>query len=1055
MKNLTSTDSTPPRLSALSDSFAHHEEGLVEFSVQVDDWSIYQSGVNFSEVNIIFEINGENSTFKMTKLGEVTFIFNYTFNYNDNISYWIQVYDNASNSIISSPQPFGQPVRINDNRFPSVFFSAVEYGNGTIDFFSRVFDWPNNDTSANLYFTNDYFTNITDWVNESMIQLNSTSFHFRVPNFPYQTQAIWYSVNALDSENNLYTTPIESAQSLQLRDLVAPEIEITYMNSTLIDGEISIIATAIDPYGPVYFLNNSICLNITSSQGNLSTNMTFDSGTTYMFSKSYLDQTVLNVSACISDINGNTGYSSFIILVADKAAPTIIQSGIESFSNGTLTIFVEVIEGINGSGLLDDNSSITLNYVYKTPFYETMTWNGSGNYFTHPIPGLNPNDAVFYRFLIIDKANNTVVTEWEQFFIADTLAPIIIDFNATETPKNHISTEINFWTESRDEFGDIAQVVVNYSLLTDQGWSNFSYILSEISQNYYEKRLEFLPNATIRYQIIVIDTFNNTAKTEYINMTLSGFNPSQFGIDGSGFDIDNPGKIIVWIMVIDYFEIHSHNVTITVTDWNTSEIVLNNALLTPNNLNYSISFEIDYLHQFSYSLELIDQGVIQGYYDKPTRDSDILKMEDNWCPIIHEVGLVKNGASNYLFWGNITDWGSGNDPYTIEVFLNYSHEAITGGGSEISNTFKQKRMLFNGTFFVTSVSFNDSGTISWLIFASDGIGLSDSISGDDFPIVLNQISGSIDIEWIIAAVIFTSFVFLVVISSILTIRRRRTKTITRKRTFVEKLNFLSNIYTIMVSSSVGIPVWSITNVLYKSDDSMNGSLSGLSVGIDSFLESFQSDFLSQVQGSLSGDRTEIDGNIKLSVIEQNKVQILILGSTSYRIFVFLKEIPSKFIRETFLEIIKDIETNLPLQDFGIIDENIQGPLVKSAVDKYLPVDLLETFKIDLDRLSDIVERLKTEKTVSGMTKVGVNVLKILSISNIALSGSKKLNRQALLKLFNQTHLSESQIYSGTHIYKDAVNILNRLTEFTPEELYEAFWVGIDKEVKILIPSASN
>jgi hypothetical protein len=575
--------------------------------------------------------------------------------------------------------------------------------------------------------------------------------------------------------------------------------------------------------------------------------------------------------------------------------------------------------------------------------------------------------------------------------------------------------------------------------------------MSFVSGDYYESRIEFLPNATIRYQIIVIDTSNNTAKTEIILMVLSGFSPSEFGVEGYRYDMDNPGRIEVWIMVNDPFDFHLHNVTITVTDWNTSTLVLNKSLMTSNNLNYSISFEIDYLHQFSYSLELIDQGAIQGYYDKAIRNSAMLKMEDNWCPIIHEVGLTKTGDSTYLFWTNITDWGSGEDPNTLDVFLNYSLETVTGGGSELSTTYNQERLAFNGTLFVTSITFHDSGTLKWLILASDGLGLSDLISGADTPIVLNQISSGIDIEWIIAAVIFTSIAFLIIITSTMTIRRRRTKKLTRKQTFVEKLSFLSNIYTIMVSSSVGVPIWSITNVLYKSDDSMNGSLSGLSVGIDSFLESFQSDFLTQVQGSLEQSSAQIDGNIKLSVIEQNKVQILILGSTSYRIFVFMKEIPSKFIRDTFLDIVKEIENNLPLQDFGIIDENVQGPLVQSVIRKFLPVDLLETFKIDLDRLTDIDERLKTEKTFFGMTRVGVDVLKILSISNIALADSKKLNRQGLMKLFNQAHLSESQIYSGTHIYKDAVNILNRLTRFSPEELYEAFWMGIDKEVKILVP----
>ncbi len=33
-------------------------------------------------------------------------------------------------------------------------------------------------------------------------------------------------------------------------------------------------------------------------------------------------------------------------------------------------------------------------------------------------------------------------------------------------------------------------------------------------------------------------------------------------------------------------------------------------------------------------------------------------------------------------------------------------------------------------------------------------------------------------------------------------------------------------------------------------------------------------------------------------------------------------------------------------------------------------------------------------------------------------------------------------------------IISRLVDFTPEELYEAFWVGIDEKVKILIPASS-
>jgi hypothetical protein len=98
--------------------------------------------------------------------------------------------------------------------------------------------------------------------------------------------------------------------------------------------------------------------------------------------------------------------------------------------------------------------------------------------------------------------------------------------------------------------------------------------------------------------------------------------------------------------------------------------------------------------------------------------------------------------------------------------------------------------------------------------------------------------------------------------------------------------------------------------------------------------------------------------------------------------------------------------------------------------------------------------MKSEKASSGMTRDGVNVLKILSISHLVQTSSKKQNKQSLLKLFKQTHLSNSQLYSGTLLYKDALNLLKNVVEFTPEDLYEAFWIGINEKVKILIPVSS-
>ena len=1050
-KNITTTDTIPPRISELGNPIADHDEGYVNFEVNVDETTNFQSDINSTMIFITLMINGENITRKMISLyDDIKYSYEHYFNYSDNVTFWINAYDNANNSIFSNPQG---PYIIDDNAIPSVTFLAEQYGNGTINFFAQVLDWPNNDTSAQIFFTDDYAA--VDWVNKSMNKLNSTTFQFTVDDFAYQTQSIWYYANALDSANNLHNTSIESARSLQLTDFIAPVIHLTFENSSTYDGEIILFAQATDPYGSISVLNNSISINISTILGNFSTSMAFYGGTTYSYSTSFADQTRLNITAYATDTNGNMGYTFLSILVSDKTPPTILQYGIENFANGTLTIFAEIVEGINGSGLLDDNSSVTLNYVYRTQFTEIMLWNGTGNYYSLAIPGLNPNDAVFYQFLLCDKSNNSLTTDWKQYFIADTVDPTIINFNATETQRDQIFSEILFWTNSIDEFGEIIEVILNYSLLLPKGWLNYSETMEQTGINYYEKQITVLSNSTIQYRIIVIDAFNNSDLTDFNLIVLTGFTPSQFGEDGYNYDINNPGQFKVWVMVNDCFDEHLHNVTITVIDLNTSAIILNNTKMNSEGLNYSISFEVDYLDQFSFSLVLTDIGVQNGFYDVTLRNSTVLTMLDYWNPTINEAGVNKVSDDTYLFWANVTDWGSGQDPHTLDVTLNYDLEAISGGGSQIGNNFEQKKMVFNETLFVTRITFNDSGTLIWSVNASDSSNLSGFHSGSNLPVVLPLISEGIDIEWVIAAVIVTSIAFLFFMSSVVTLRRRRTKKFARKTSFIEKLSFLSDIYTIMVCSSAGIPIWSITNVIYKSDETLNGNLSGLSVGIDSFLESFQSDFLTQVQESESPSSSQIEGNIKLSVIEQNKVQILIIGSNSYRIFVFLKEIPSIFIRKTFLKIIRELEHDLPLPDLGVVDENLQGPLVKSILNKNLPVCLLEPFKIDLDKLSEYDERMKSEKVISGLTRNGVNVLKVLSISHLVQISSKKQNKQSLLKLFNKTYLSASQLYSGALLYKDAMNLLNNIFVFTPEELYEAFWIGISEKVKILIPAGRN
>ncbi|MHA2093907.1 MAG: hypothetical protein ACW98F_04690 [Candidatus Hodarchaeales archaeon] len=307
------------------------------------------------------------------------------------------------------------------------------------------------------------------------------------------------------------------------------------------------------------------------------------------------------------------------------------------------------------------------------------------------------------------------------------------------------------------------------------------------------------------------------------------------------------------------------------------------------------------------------------------------------------------------------------------------------------------------------------------------------------------------LEFIIPVIIGMLALFIAVSIGYVAIRQKQSKKASEKKSTSEKLAFLTDTYTILVTSSAGVPVWDISNILYKSDESLTGTLSGLSVGIDAFLESFQSDFIAQMSDiDLSRDHPEAKTSYRLSVIEQNKIQIMILGSLSYRIFVFLKEIPSSFLRNMFLKAIKDLQQNLPLYDTGIINETVLGPNIRRILRKHLPIGLLEPFKIDLDRLAYFDSLLQKNAEAAQISRGALNVLKFLVVTNLT-PPTTSSTKQALLKAYDKTVANYPQRHSGILLYSDVMGILSQVGGFDLKVVSEALWRGIDDRVKILIP----
>ncbi|MHA2174720.1 MAG: hypothetical protein ACXAB2_02315 [Candidatus Hodarchaeales archaeon] len=407
---------------------------------------------------------------------------------------------------------------------------------------------------------------------------------------------------------------------------------------------------------------------------------------------------------------------------------------------------------------------------------------------------------------------------------------------------------------------------------------------------------------------------------------------------------------------------------------------------------------------------------------------------------VEELGAEIVEVFLYYFLSNISSSGIGSSlvqdwSEPIEMnFHNYSNSGLPVYAGSITN-LKLKSDVYLSIGFQTSDSLNNTSPVVFL---------------GQFRIDVQGPSG-FTLFQIIAIAMGLIFAFITLVSSVLLIRRRQEKGKKQRKAILEKLAFIDDTYTILVSSAAGVPIWHITNVMYQSDDTLNGALSGLSVGIDSFLESFQADFLSQIQEyDLSRDHPDVETTFRTSVIEQDQVQILILGSVSYRIFVFLKEVPSTFLRETFLKIIKNLQSAMPLYQLGVINESILGPNIRRIIKRHLPIGLLEPFKIDMERLEYFNSQLKKNAEESPISRNAINVLKLLVVStNIPPTSSK--TTPDYLKMYNQLVSDAQHMQFGIMIYADAMSIITRYGNFSLESICEAFWMGSDERVKILIP----
>jgi hypothetical protein len=767
----------------------------------------------------------------MIASGEEAFSFANTFDFNDSLCYWITASDKAGN--INTGFEHG-PFIIDDNAIPQVTFGGKEYGNGTVEFNATVIDWPNNQTTVSLHYTQDYFST---WTSISMVNTSPNSFAQQVYAFDYNRYEVWYYITANDSALNLFTPSPDQYLKIDLTDKVSPEVTFTITNSSENDGEITITAWAIDSYGRTPFINNTFYVNFTTSEGALPFEMEYDLFNFYIYSYSFKYGEQVTIFVATMDEAGNIGSHNRTIIIEDFTPPKIKKWGINEYQNGTVTIWAEIEEDPNGCGLPEDNSSILIEYVFISLYRHNMEWNGSKSFFTFTVSGFKPDNAFTYRITAIDKSDNSYTTEWIQESIFDQTPPSYTSFGYSEILVNHSHTQLDFWIDASDSFGSIEEVLIS------------------------------------------VDCMNGT---DWLNHT---------------FEMQNNGSF------------------------------------------YTYSFQLACNRSFNYHIYVSDKAL-------NAIEIGNTSLRSYWGPVIIEANIEHISETELIVWAKVSDYGSG----VAEVILEYELIPYGGsGGSTVGiNKVNTSVMDFNGSVYLTTITFKKSGTFNWSITARDSLNqFSISFSPTEsynFNIPVESI------EWsdLIPLLTIVGIVPVILVTFSLMVRKRRQTRIQAKRrkqkAILDRFSDIFSLRAIICRNRFGLTFYTENFVGGGQDEDM---IAGLATAVTGMVTDIA--------------QREIRGG-EFDTLEREGFSILSYHGDHSIITLISEEKLSSFMKTKMKELVNQIESHITKEDLEIlmIESETREKTLK-LVYEGLPVGLLQPLTLDNELLKQKKKYFKKEK----------------------------------------------------------------------------------------------
>ncbi|MFX0050060.1 MAG: carboxypeptidase-like regulatory domain-containing protein [Candidatus Hermodarchaeota archaeon] len=613
------------------------------------------------------------------------------------------------------------------------------------------------------------------------------------------------------------------------------------------------------------------------------------------------------------------------IELSDTIAPDVFFS----ISNSTIVdgnIFITAWASDPYGDSRDINNSFYINFTQQgvTVNYE-MSYESF--YFYTFDQTFNFGDEILIEVWTTDSVGNTGLSN-RTIIISDYAAPKILDTGIIE----YQNGTVTFWAE-----------VLEYSTGSGLPSDNSSVSLEFVFISIYNETMSWngsgniyfytftglVPGNAFNYRISAYDTNNNSLTTLW-NMEIiedksapiiNSFGYSETLVNHTFTRLD------FWINAQDVFgPIVGAEITIDYFNGSSWNQIKDEMISNGSDFTYSVCLHCNFT--FNYSIQVYDA--------KPNLVMvSNTNMRTYWGPVVIESGIIQDSDNTIIIWANISDWGSG----VTEVILEYhfdSQEGLGGGGAQVLK--KTVQMEFNGSLYIATLSFQESGALTWTIIAKDGLNTFVTSVSSPTPFLVTLPIETIAWEDIFPLIAVVAILPLVLAFAIASVRRRRHRKISvkkqKEKEIAQRFSDVLSIRSIICRNSFGLPFYTENFVT----------------------ESHNLDLTAGLTSAISNIVTEVSQREmkkgEFDVLEREGFSILSHHGEYSTISIVSEGRLSKFMKEKVKKLNEAIESRFNQQELedpslGEIPEEFRG-----LVYKYLNVGLLSKLTINFNRFKE-------------------------------------------------------------------------------------------------------